>query len=95
MMPTAFVLVNTNIGSEMDVLREIKKIEGVEEATAVYGVYDIIARVTSDSMEMLKQKITWDIRKLNNVRATLTMIVNENKDAPPKKAEISPLLITA
>jgi DNA-binding Lrp family transcriptional regulator len=85
-VPTAFVLVNTDIGSELDVLREIKKLDGVEEAIAVYGVYDIVVRVVSGSMEALKQTITWDIRKLPNVRATLTMIVNENKATADKPA---------
>jgi hypothetical protein len=31
-MPTAFVLINTEIGSEADVLKELKKVEGVDEA---------------------------------------------------------------
>jgi hypothetical protein len=34
-MPTAFVLINTEIGSESDVLNELKKVEGVEEPNAV------------------------------------------------------------
>ncbi len=94
-MPTAFVLVNTDIGSELDVLREIKKLDGVEEALAVYGVYDIVVRVVSGSMEALKQTITWDIRKLPNVRATLTMIVNENKAPADKPAAMPDLVLTA
>ncbi len=48
-MPTAFVLINTEIGSESDVLKDMKKVEGVEEASAVYGVYDIVARVKADT----------------------------------------------
>ncbi|RLI14744.1 Lrp/AsnC family transcriptional regulator, partial [Candidatus Bathyarchaeota archaeon] len=31
-MPTAFVLINTEIGSEADVLKDLKKVEGVAEA---------------------------------------------------------------
>ena len=31
-MPTAFVLINTEIGSESDVLKELKKVEGVDES---------------------------------------------------------------
>ena len=53
-MPTAFVLINTEIGSETDVLKELKKVEGVDEASAVYGVYDIVARVKADTMDRLK-----------------------------------------
>ena len=74
-MPTAFVLINTEIGSEADVLKELKKVEGVEEASAVYGVYDIVARVKADTMDKLKEIVTWRIRRLDKVRSTLTMIV--------------------
>jgi DNA-binding Lrp family transcriptional regulator len=76
-MPTAFVLINTEIGSEADVLKDLKKVEGVEEANAVYGVYDIIARVKADTMDRLKEIVTWKVRRLDKVRSTLTMIVVE------------------
>ncbi len=74
-MPLAFVLINAEIGSEGEVLNELKKVEGVEEAYSVYGVYDVIAKVTADSMDKLKDIVTWRIRRLNKVRSTLTMIV--------------------
>jgi DNA-binding Lrp family transcriptional regulator len=76
-MPTAFVLINTEIGSEAEVLKDLKKVEGVEEAFAVYGVYDIIARVKADTMDKLKETVTWRVRRLDKVRSTLTMIVVE------------------
>ncbi len=76
-MPTAFVLINTEIGSEADVLGNLKKVEGVDEAFAVYGVYDIIARVKAETMDKLKETVTWRIRRLDKVRSTLTMIVVE------------------
>jgi len=76
-MPMAFVLVNTEIGSEADVLKELKKVEGVDEAFVVYGVYDIIARIKADTMDKLKEIVTWRIRRLGKVRSTLTMIVME------------------
>ena len=77
--PTAFVLMNTSVGSEKDVLRELHKVEGIEEAFTLYGAYDIIARVESESMEHLKQTITWNIRKMDNVKTTITMIVDAKK----------------
>lgn len=79
-MPTAFVLINTEIGSEADVLKDLKKVEGVEEAYAVYGVYDIIARVKANTMDRLKEIVTWRVRRLDKVRSTLTMIVVEEKE---------------
>jgi len=76
-MPIAFVLVNTEIGSEGEVLKTLKDVEGVDEAYSVYGVYDIIAKIKAESMEKLKDIVTWRIRRLNKVRSTLTMIVIE------------------
>ncbi|MEM3874426.1 MAG: Lrp/AsnC ligand binding domain-containing protein [Candidatus Bathyarchaeia archaeon] len=76
-MPKAYVLINTEIGSEADVLKDLRKIEGVEDAVSVYGVYDIIARVSAETMDKLKEIVTWRIRRLDKVRSTLTMIVVE------------------
>jgi len=76
-MPIAFVLINTEIGSESEVLKALKDVEGIVEAYSVYGVYDIIAKIGADTMEKLKDIVTWRIRRLNKVRSTLTMIVIE------------------
>ncbi len=77
-MPIAFVLINTEIGSEGEVLKSLRNIPGVEEAYSVYGVYDIIAKVKAESMDKLKDIVTWRIRRLEKVRSTLTMIVIES-----------------
>jgi len=76
-MPVAFVLVNTEIGAEGEVLKALKSIEEVEEAYAVYGVYDIVAKIKAETMDKLKEIVTWRIRRLDKVRSTLTMIVVE------------------
>jgi len=76
-MPLAFVLINTEIGSESEVLASLKKIDAVEEAHMVYGVYDVVAKVRADTMDKLKEIVTWHVRRLDKVRSTLTMIVIE------------------
>ncbi|MGA7898763.1 MAG: Lrp/AsnC family transcriptional regulator [Nitrososphaeraceae archaeon] len=76
-MPQAFVLMNAELGSEDSIVNELKKIEGVKEVYQVYGVYDIVAQVESNTMERVKETITWKLRKLNGVKSTLTMIVME------------------
>jgi DNA-binding Lrp family transcriptional regulator len=76
-MPIAFVLINTEIGFMESVLQGMKSISNVKEAYSVYGVYDIIARVEAETMDKVKDIVTWQIRKMNNVRTTLTMIVIE------------------
>ena len=76
-MSVAFVLINTEIGAEEDVLKELKKMKAVEEAYCAYGTYDIVAKIRADTMEKLKEVVTWKVRKLNKVRSTLTMLVTE------------------
>ena len=76
-MPKAFVLMNAELGSEDSLVNELKKLESVKEVYQVYGVYDIVAQVESDTMDKVKETITWKLRKLNGVKSTLTMIVME------------------
>jgi len=76
-MPLAFVLINAEIGSEDEVVGELRKISNVKESYVVYGVYDLVAKVEADSMDKLKEIVTWKIRRLDKVRSTLTMIVVE------------------
>ena len=76
-MPKAFVLMNAELGSEDSIVNELSNIDGVKEVYQVYGVYDIVAQVEADTMEKVKETITWKLRKLNGVKSTLTMIVME------------------
>jgi len=76
-LPTAFVLINAEIGAEDEVLRNLKPFPEVKEAHMVYGVYDIIARLETETMQDLKEAISWKIRRLGKVRSTLTMVVVE------------------
>lgn len=78
-MPTAYVLINCDLGSEDDIIRELKKMPEAVEVSGVYGVYDIIAKVSSNNMEKLRETITWHVRKIDKVRSTLTMIVIEGQ----------------
>ncbi len=63
-MPKAFVLINVESGTEEEVVSELKKVEGVEEAYYSYGVYDIISKVKADSMDKLKDMVTREYEHL-------------------------------
>ena len=76
-MPTAYILLNTEIGAENQVLKALKKIEGVEEAHNLWGVYDIIANVKADNIEKLKYIVTKRIEKIGKINSKLTMIISE------------------
>jgi len=72
-MPLAFVMVNT-VPSQMEhVLEKIREIECVEEAYMLYGVYDILAEVKTETTEELKE-IILRIRTVKHVLNTLTLM---------------------
>jgi len=73
-MPLGYVLINVELGSEEAVLNEVRKIPNVKECHRMYGIYDMIAKIDADSLDTLKQVVTWKIRRLEGVRSTVTTI---------------------
>ena len=82
-MPTAYVLLNSDLGSDESIIGEVKQILMSENAKfeiqGVYGVYDIVLKLTADDPEELRGIITDRIRKIGKVQSTLTMMVIEGQ----------------
>jgi DNA-binding Lrp family transcriptional regulator len=76
-MPRAYVLFSVESGTEDQVLTELRNVEGVQEVNVSYGVYDLIAKIKTDSMEQLKELISHRLRRIDKVRSTLTLILVE------------------
>ena len=75
MTSTAIILFNVEMNAQEEVKEAIKKIKGVTQVDIVFGVYDIVARVETENMEELTDTVSWHIRRLPKVQATLTMVV--------------------
>lgn len=73
--PTAFVMINAEIGEEEKVMKYLKEDLKVDEAYVVYGVYDLVAKVSSETMKNLKDMVINEIRQAKGVRSTLTMVI--------------------
>jgi DNA-binding Lrp family transcriptional regulator len=78
-MPMAYVLINTEPKHMERVVEALEKLDSVVEVFPVYGVYDVVAKVKADSMEKLKEIVTWKVRSLDEVRSTITMLIMEEK----------------
>ena len=78
-MPMAYVLINTEPKHMENVVSTLEKLDAVVEIFPVYGVYDVVAKVQADTMEKLKDIVTWKVRSLNDVRSTITMLVLEER----------------
>ena len=74
-MASAYLLLNVETGTDEEALDSLKPIQEVKEARMVYGVYDIVVRVEAETMEELKNVVSWTIRRLDRVRSTMTMII--------------------
>ena len=84
-MPIAYVLINSDLGTDDTIISKVKEILNGEKnikftTQGVYGVYDIVLKITSDNTDVLKNIITNKIRKINNVQSTLTMMVIEEQE---------------
>lgn len=76
-MPTAIVLVNTDVGAETSLKEKIGSFPEVKEVYLVYGAYDIVAMIESGRMEELRDIVIRRIRRLQGVTSTSTLIVME------------------
>jgi len=75
MPTTALVALNVDVGYEDKVYNELLKMDEVKEIYMVYGVYDIIAVVETENLDMLRDIIVNKVRRMEGIKNTLTMIV--------------------
>tara|TARA_B100001750_G_C15492062_1_gene591909 strand:+ start:725 stop:952 length:228 start_codon:yes stop_codon:yes gene_type:complete len=73
-LPKAYVLINTDPDVEEEFIEEVTNMEGVIEVASVYGRYDFVVIIESDTMEKVKNIITWKIRRIRSVKSTITLI---------------------
>ena len=84
-MSTSYILINSDLGTDEAIIGKIKEILDGEnnikyEIQGVYGVYDIILKLSSDNIDTLRSTITNKIRKITSVQSTLTMMVIEGQE---------------
>ena len=84
-MPTSYILINSDLGTDESIITKLKEILDDEknvqyEIQGVYGVYDIVLKLTSDDIDTLRSTITNKIRKITSVQSTLTMMVIEQQE---------------
>ena len=73
-MATAYVLINCELGSEESIIQQLKRIDDVVEVHGTFGAYDILTKIESPTIEALREIITRNIRKIDQVRSTLTLM---------------------
>ncbi len=83
-VPTAYVLLNSDLGSDESIIEDIKRMLATEdldyEVQGVYGVYDIVLKLSSKDAEKLRSIITNKVRRIGKIQSTLTMMVIEEQE---------------
>lgn len=82
-MPTAYFLLNVTINHEVEVIDKVKQIltqqQSIDfEIQGVYGVYDIIIKITADSDDNIRHLALDKIKSIINIQSAITMMVNDN-----------------
>lgn len=73
-MAIGFVLITTAPGFEQEVRQSLDNVELVTGRWMLFGEYDLIARVQADDETVLTRCIVEDIRPLEGVKDTKTLI---------------------
>ena len=73
----AYVLIKSDLGAEQKVIDELEKIDQVLKVDRTFGDYDMVVKMESEHIEKIRETISWNIKKLDKVRSTLTLVKKE------------------
>jgi len=72
-MAKLYVLISCESGTDASVISNLKQINIVKEAYGIFGTYDVLAKLESESDFELNRTLLKKIRQIKKIRATLTL----------------------
>ena len=72
-MPTAFVLINAEVGKIRNILTELQKVKGVAEVYSVAGPYDMVVKLQAEKFEKVAEGVTQKLHKIGGIKNTVTL----------------------
>jgi DNA-binding Lrp family transcriptional regulator len=72
---SAFVFITTELEANYLAIEDLKKIDAVKEVYLAHGAYDIVAKVSAESFDHVREIVQSRIRNLSNVKSTLTLTI--------------------
>ena len=67
------MLISCEIGKEQSLYSQLKEIPEVKNCMVTFGSYDVVAEFETDTQSQMNEVITSKIRKLKNIRSTITL----------------------
>ena len=75
MTAKAFVLIETVVGRNKEVVTALKQLEGVESVNTVTGPYDVIATIEGDTLNTIGDLVTDKIHPITGISRTVTCLI--------------------
>ncbi len=69
------MLISCEIGEEQSLYSQLKEIPEIKNCLITYGSYDVVAEFVTESASQINKITTSKIRKLPNIRSTITLRV--------------------
>ncbi len=76
-MTIAYVLIKSDLGAEQKVIDQLEKLEQVVRIDRTFGDYDMVVKLESEHIEKIRETIARNIKKIDKIRATLTLVNRE------------------
>ena len=76
-MEKAYVLIVNESGTEDSVISYLNHIPSITNAFGTFGAYDILTKLESPDEQSIQHDISNGIRKISNIRSTLTLLVDK------------------
>jgi len=73
----AYVLIKSDLGAEQKVIEQLEKLEQVVRIDRTFGDYDMVVKMESEHIEKIRETISRNIKKIDKVRATRTLVKRE------------------
>ena len=76
-MSVAYILIKSDLGAEQKVIEDLQKISQVMKIDRTFGDYDLVVKLEAEHVEKIREIISWNIKKIEKVRSTLTLLKKE------------------
>ena len=73
---SAMLLIGTVAGKERNVYAELNKHNEIDFVNELFGTWDIIAKIQTESVERMDEFVSDIVRNINGVDSTMTLIVS-------------------
>lgn len=77
-MTIAYVLINCELGAEVDLIEKLRELEQVKDVFETIGTHDMMVKLEAENFEKIREIVSWNIQKLDKIRSIVTLIRKEN-----------------